>query len=265
MGLAPFSRFNVAGVPIDGVDLASTLRWLEAALGERRRLQVCTVNTDFLVHAQSDAELKNVLQHADLNIPDGFPVVMLGRVQGVAGTGKVTGTDIVAPLMKAAARQGSSVFLLGGEHGIAAEAGRRLQAAEPDLVVAGCHEPPRAPIEAMDNDAIVARINKSGADVLLVALGNPKQDKWIARHKERLRVSLAIGVGCTLDVVAGRLGRAPRWMQTTGFEWLYRLSQEPGYLASRYARDLAWLILTAWPMLVHRHQAVSATAQGDTS
>src|SRR6202035_4032995 len=140
------------------------------------------------------------------------------RVQGVTTARKVTGTDLVPPLMKAAARRGSSVFLLGGEHGTAAAAARRLQAEEPDLVVAGCFEPPRAPIEAMDNAAMVARINASGADVLLVALGNPKQDKWIARHKERLRVSVAIGVGCTLDVIAGRLGRAPRWMQTTGLE-----------------------------------------------
>jgi N-acetylglucosaminyldiphosphoundecaprenol N-acetyl-beta-D-mannosaminyltransferase len=238
---------------------------LEAALGERRRLQVCTVNTDFLVHAQSDVELKNVLQNSDLNVPDGFPMAMFGRVQGVTTARKVTGTDIVPPLMKAAARRGSSVFLLGGEHGIAAAAAHRLQAAEPDLVVAGCYEPPRAPIDAMDNEAIVARINASSADVLLVALGNPKQDTWIARHKDRLHVSVAIGVGCTLDVIAGRLGRAPKWMQTMGMEWLYRLSQEPKYLASRYVRDLRWLIATAWPMLAQRRHAVSAGAHGRPS
>jgi N-acetylglucosaminyldiphosphoundecaprenol N-acetyl-beta-D-mannosaminyltransferase len=265
MGFAPPARFEIAGLPIDGVDLAATLQWFEAALGKRGALQVCTVNTDFLVHAQSDTELKNVLRHADLNVPDGFPMVMLGRLQGVTTAQKVTGTDIVPPLMKAAALRGSSVFLLGAEHGIAAEAARRLQARDPDLVVAGYYEPPRAPIDAMDNDAMIARINESGADVLLVAFGNPKQDKWIARHKERLRVSVAIGVGCTLDVIAGRLGRAPRWMQKAGLEWLYRLSQEPRYLAARYARDLAWLIATAWPMLGQRRHPVSAGAQGDTS
>ena len=200
---------------------------------------------DFLARAQVNPEVRAVLNQTALNIPDGAPVVWLGRLRGLQVPERVAGADLVPLLVGDAARAGSSVFLLGGEGGAAAASARVLQARIPGLQVAGVLEPPRSPLEAMDNDAILAAIRASGADLLLVALGHPKQDLWIARHAGQLPVSVAVGVGCAFDLLAARVRRAPTWMQGNGLEWLFRLFQEPGRLASRYATDLRWLITIA--------------------
>ena len=122
------------------------------------------------------------------------------------------------------------------------------------LVVAGVHEPERAALDDMDDDDIVRRIEESGADILLVALGHPKQDKWIARNRDRLPVSVAIGVGCTFDLIAGQRTRAPRWMRRTGLEWLFRLVHEPSRLGLRYFVD-GWCLLTVFlPMTVRQRR-----------
>jgi len=129
----------------------------------------------------------------------------------------------------------------------------RLVAMNPGLQIAGWHEPPRSNLEQMDETAITALIREAGSDVLLVALGHPKQDLFITRNRERLEgVSVAIGVGCVFDILAGRLGRAPAWMQRSGTEWLYRLLNEPGKLARRYAQDAGWLPVLAGQVLVMR-------------
>jgi N-acetylglucosaminyldiphosphoundecaprenol N-acetyl-beta-D-mannosaminyltransferase len=157
---------------------------------------------------------------------------------------------------------GARVFLLGGENGVAAETADRLTAQYPTLVVAGTYEPPRASIEAMNNDEILARIDEARPDVLLVALGHPKQERWIDMHRDRLPVSVAIGVGCVFDLIAGRTKRAPRWMQVAGLEWFYRLVQEPRRLFGRYVVDAAWLVpiivATLRDRLAHRRVAEPA-------
>ena len=116
-----------------------------------------------------------------------------------------------------------------------------LTKANPGLTVAGIFEPPRADVDQMPNDLIINSINQSNADVLLVAFGNPKQELWIARHRHLLQVPVAIGVGCTLDLIAGRMRRAPLWMQGAGLEWVWRLGQEPRRLFGRYFTDGIWL------------------------
>jgi N-acetylglucosaminyldiphosphoundecaprenol N-acetyl-beta-D-mannosaminyltransferase len=242
-------RFQVAGVPVDPVDTRDSLQRMVSAFGTAGAMQVCTVNLDFVVRAQADPEVKQILNQSDLNVPDGFPIVWLGRLQGFRLKERVAGADMVPMLMALAAENRARVFLLGGEGGSAEAAARRLKEQFPDLDVAGWHEPPRASIDDMDNEAIVRLINESRADVLLVALGNPKQEKWIGRHRARLGVSVAIGVGCCLDLMAGRISRAPRWMQACDMEWLYRLAHEPGRLASRYVKDL-WCLANIAPPLV---------------
>jgi len=137
---------------------------------------------------------------------------------------------------------GARVFLLGGEGGVAEEAAARLVALHPTLVIAGTYEPPRASIEDMDHAEALARIDEAKPDILLVALGHPKQERWIELHREHLPVSVAIGIGCVLDLIAGRNRRAPLWMQRLGLEWTYRLIHEPRRLVRRYATDAVWLV-----------------------
>jgi len=178
-------------------------------------------------------------------------VVWLSRLTGRQVPGLIAGADLVPQTMAAAASRGASVFLLGGQNGVAQKASAVLLAQHPTLRIAGIHEPPVAKIEAFDDDRIVGLVNASEADILIVALGHPKQELWIDRNRDRLNVSVAIGAGCCLDLIAGEVRRAPVWMQSAGLEWLFRLLQEPRRLTARYATDAAWL---AWlvPGLVSR-------------
>lgn len=237
-----YRRVNIAGVPIDAVDMAEARRRLRTALAGTSLFQVSTVNLDFLVRAQTDAQSRRIFETSNLNVADGAPVVWLGRLLGAQMAGRVAGADLVPAMLGDAAKIGSRVFLLGGENGVAAAAGARIGELYPGLVVAGTFEPPRAAIEEMDNALMLERIAEARPDILLVGLGHPKQERWIDIHREKLPVAVAIGVGCVLELIAGRSRRAPRWMQRLGLEWAYRLAREPRRLFSRYLTDAAWLI-----------------------
>ncbi|GAC1471982.1 MAG: hypothetical protein PVSMB3_04300 [Candidatus Dormibacteraceae bacterium] len=237
-----YRRFNIAGVPIDPVDMSEARRRLRTALTGTSLFQVSTVNLDFLVRAQTDAQTRRIFETSNLNVADGAPVVWLGRLLGVEMAGRVAGADLVPAVLGDAAKMGSRVFLLGGENGVADAAAARMLEMYPGLVVAGTYEPPRAAIEDMDNAQMLERITEARPDLLLVGLGHPKQERWIDMHREALPVAVAIGVGCVLELIAGRSRRAPRWMRRAGLEWAYRLAREPRRLCSRYLTDAAWLI-----------------------
>jgi N-acetylglucosaminyldiphosphoundecaprenol N-acetyl-beta-D-mannosaminyltransferase len=232
---------QVAGVRIDPVTLMSAVDLIESAVNDRSPMQVATVNLDFLVRAQHSVELRRVLDGSDLNVADGMPVVWLSKLAGRPLPGRTAGSDLVPLALQRLAAMGARVFLFGGDRAVALEAGGRLVDAYPGLVIAGHCEPPFAAIERMPNRSIIRLIQEARADVLLVALGNPKQELWIARHRQALGVSVAMGVGCTLDILARKSRRAPRWMQKTGLEWLFRLAQEPRRLFLRYVMDGLWL------------------------
>jgi exopolysaccharide biosynthesis WecB/TagA/CpsF family protein len=249
----PEERVLIAGVPVDRVDMAEAVGRLRAAVAEHRQTQVATVNLDFLVGAQRNAELRAVLAASEMNVADGAPVVWLSRLLGRPVPERVAGTDLIPQLAAEAARSGLRVFFLGGEGGVSAEAARRLAREHEGLQVAGWLEPPRAPIEALASDDMIAAVNDAHADVLLVALGNPKQELWIARHRHLMpTVMVLIGVGCVFDLLAGRARRAPRWMQRSGLEWLHRLAGEPRRLARRYVNDGGWLLLACTRIVLER-------------
>lgn len=234
-------RIDIAGVPIDPIDMVTAKARLRKAIASPRLFHVATVNLDFVARAQSDPALRRIFVRSDLNLADGAPVVWLGKLLGARVPERVAGADLVPALMADAAGAGARVFLLGGEDGTAQAAADRLRESYPGLIIAGVYEPARASVENMDNAEILARIADARPNVLLVAFGHPKQELWIDRHRDQLPVSLAIGVGCVFDLIAGRKGRAPRWMQHAGLEWAYRLAREPRRLVRRYATDAAWL------------------------
>lgn len=240
------------GVPITRVTMIEAVARLAAALGSGRLTQVATVNLDFLVSAQKKPEVLDILRRAEMNVADGAPVVWLARLLGQPLPERVAGADLVPKLMRLAAERSAGVFLLGGEQGAAAAAATRLRAELPGLRIAGVMEPARAAVADMDNDSILAAIEESGADILLVAFGHPKQEQWISLHRDRLKVSVAIGVGCVFDLMAERVTRAPTWLQMAGLEWLFRLGQEPRRLFRRYATDASWLALMTAQVLLGR-------------
>lgn len=218
-------RLNVLGVPVDAVSysdfLALIASWIDAGGGAR---QVCTVNPEFIMIAQGDPIFLGILQRAALCVPDGAGLLWACRRRGFALPERVTGSDGVPRIAQAAAQHGWRIFLLGAAPGIAERAATVLQKTYPELQIVGSYAGSPA---AAEEDDIIARVNASRADILFVAYGAPRQDKWIARNLPRLQVSMAMGVGGSLDFVAGFMPRAPRWMQDRGLEWLYRLVRQP--------------------------------------
>jgi len=213
--------------------------------------QVATVNLDFVALAQHNPLFKETVNQADLVLPDGMPLVWLSRLKGQPVPQRVTGVDLVDRSCELAVRTGRSVFLLGAAPGIAAAAARTLQHRYPGLQVAGTYSPSFSEAAAEENDRIVGMIRDTAPGFLFVALGAPKQDLWIRAQRDRLTVPVAIGVGGTLDILAGAVKRAPAWMQRSGLEWSYRLGQEPRRLWRRYlVNDLPMfarlLLATPW-------------------
>lgn len=247
-------RVWIAGVPVDVLDMAGAVNRVMEAVGRPGGAQVCTVNLDFVVSAQNNPEVTDVLRRSNLNLADGAPVAWLARLIGHR-LPRVAGADLVPLIAGAAAERGAPVFFLGGEEGAAEESARRLRIRYPSLSVAGCYEPPLGAAEELPNAEMVRSIRESGAAIVLVGLGHPKQERWIAQNRAELGSAVAIGVGGCFDFITARRRRAPRWVQASGFEWLFRLVQEPRRLFTRYARDAAWLVVLTARVLRSRHRA----------
>jgi len=228
----------ILGIPIDDLDSAQALQRLEQFVESGRFHQVATANTDFLIKAHADPELKSILLAADMVVPDGMPIVLASRWLRAGLRERVAGADLVPGLAGLAAKRGWRLYMLGARPEVAQAARRRLEEDCPGLQIVGCLSPPVASILEMDNEAILADVERTAPHVLLVAFGNPKQEKWIHMHRGRLRVPVCMGVGGTFDFLAGAAPRAPLWMQRAGLEWLHRLANDPRRLWRRYATDL---------------------------
>lgn len=221
----PWQRVQVLGLPVDGITYPQLLDQLDTWItaGERAH-HICTTNPEFTMIAQHDPNFANILRRADLCVPDGIGMVLAARRIGVSLPERVTGSDGLPIIAERAAQKGWTLFFLGAAPGIADQAAAVLRQQYPDLQIVGIYSGSPAPEE---EDALVEMINTSGADLLFVAYGAPKQDKWIARNLPRLQVSAAMGVGGAFDYIAGVVPRAPVWMRKIGMEWLYRLIREP--------------------------------------
>ncbi|MFQ6058833.1 MAG: WecB/TagA/CpsF family glycosyltransferase [Anaerolineae bacterium] len=234
---APFRKSAVLlGVRVDDVTCEEALARMEAFIQEGGPHQVVTVNPEFIVAAQEDAEFREILNAASLALPDGIGVVWASRFLSRRRPlrERVAGSDLVPKIAALAAKRGYRLFLLGAAPGVAEEAARRLCRENPGLTVAGTHAGSPSPDE---EDEIVALVRAARPHVLFVAYGAPAQDRWIARNLERLGVPVAMGVGGAFDFIAGVAVRAPVWVQRLGLEWLHRLWHEPW----RWRRQLALL------------------------
>ena len=225
------------GVVFDNLTLRGTVGRIEKMIASRRSHHVVTANVDFLAQARRDLELQNILLHAPLVLCDGTPLVWASRVFGNPLPERVAGADIVPELIRVAARKNYRLFFLGTTEEANTRAIARLRAQHPGLEI-NHYSPPFRPLQEMDDVEIIRRIRAARPDLLFVAFGCPKAEKWIARHYHDLGVPVTIGVGATIDFLAGCVKRAPLWMQRAGLEWTYRLSQEPRRLFKRYATDL---------------------------
>ncbi len=237
-------RQDVIGAKIDvvywGGAVATLLRWASA----RESRYVCACNVHSVVTAQGDERLAASLRGADLVLPDGAPVAWLMRKTGVDAQQRVSGPDLMWRYFAAAAVYGESIFLLGGEPETLVRLRARIEETFPGLRVAGAHSPPYRPLSADEDTALVRMLNDSGATTVWVALGCPKQEVWMAEHRERVR-AVMVGVGAAFGFHAGTVRRAPEWMQRLSLEWLHRLASEPGRLWRRYLTTNTLFIVAA--------------------
>lgn len=242
-------RVPVVGVAVDAVApdacLERIARW--AAAGESRLVCLCNVHS--AVTAHRDPSFARVLDGADLVLPDGAPIAWTMRRRGCAGQARISGPDLMAALCERAETTGLPVFLYGATSETLARLVARLRRERPGLRIAGALAPPFRPLSAQEEADIAARINASGACVVFVALGCPKQERWIASQRGRIS-AVMLGVGAAFDFLAGTLPRAPAWMRRAGLEWLHRLATEPQRLWRRYfvtnSLFIAYCLSEAW-------------------
>ena len=222
---------DILGVNVDCISMLEALDRLEHFIQERAPHIIATANAEMVMTAQDDKELHTVLNAAALVLPDGAGVVWASKKLGVAVPERVAGYDLTQQLLQRAAHAGYRVYWLGASPGIAEAAAAKAGANYPGLISVGI----RNGYFAQDDSSVLQAIVEAKPDILLCALGVPKQEKWLARNFSNLCIPVMIGVGGTFDVMAGKVTRAPLWMQRSGLEWLYRLLCQP----SRFARMLA--------------------------
>lgn len=246
-------RLLVRGLPLDALTEGEVVGRVMGALREGRGGWIATPNVDHVRRASRDVRLADLIRAADISVADGAPVVWASRLAGQPLPARVTGADLVWSLSGAAAAEGASVFLLGGEPGVPDRAAAALQERYPRLRVVGTCSPPRGfeddPVEmARCRDELLA----ARPDIVFVGLGFPKQERLISELADQLPGTWWLGCGAALPFAAGDLKRAPRWMRPLGLEWVFRLVHEPRRLFRRYVLEdapfavvlLTWAVLT---------------------
>jgi N-acetylglucosaminyldiphosphoundecaprenol N-acetyl-beta-D-mannosaminyltransferase len=254
---------------VDAVDPAATLAEIARWIRDRERRYVAFVNVHGVMESLRDAALRRAYAAAGLNVPDGMPLVWMGRLRGQAGVRRVYGPDTLLLVCERAAREGWSCFFYGGAPGVAEDLASVLVVRFPGLQVAGVRSPPFRPLTPEEDAAEVARINESRAAIVFVGLGCPKQERWMEEQRPRLTAPALLGVGAAFDFHTGRVRQAPRWMMALGLEWLFRLAAEPRRLWRRYLLYnplflwYATLQLLGWPGPSHATAAPAAMGLGE--
>ncbi len=217
-------RVNILGVKVDAVTMSQAVERVANLIDAGKPSIVATANAEMLLRATHDAELKDILNAASLVVPDGAGTVWAARHLGHRMPERVAGFDLVQQLMKVAPVKGWRFFLFGSAPTIADKAKSKAEQLYPGIKIVGTRN---GYFTASDEPEIISRIKSSRPDILLAALGVPKQEKWLAKFRDELNVPVSIGVGGTFDVMAGVVKRAPLWMQRARLEWLFRAMLQP--------------------------------------
>lgn len=218
---------------IDAVDWSTVLERISCWARERESRYVCVCNVHSVVEARQDTEFGKVINEADMATPDGAPIAWMLRRLGFKGQARINGPDLMWRYCKQAAQSAEPIYLYGGTLQTLDLLQRRLLEHFPTLKIVGAYSPPFRPLSEDEDATVVEAINDSGAKIVWVSLGCPKQEIWMAAHRGRVN-AVMVGVGAAFDYHAGTIRRAPVWMQNYGLEWLYRLMSEPRRLWRRY-------------------------------
>jgi len=228
----------VLGVPLALIDYEGTLDWIDAMVAGGERGYVCVANTHTVIEAQQDSELRAAVLGAAMTVPDGQPLVWALRALGHPLPGRVYGPELMARACERALETGRRFYLYGGRNqGALVQLALELRRQYPGLAIVGGYSPPFRALTDEEREWVIRDIDSSGAEVVWVGIGVPKQEKWMAAMCSELAAPVLVGVGAAFDFHAGLIRQAPVWMQEAGLEWAYRLGQEPLRLGPRYLRN----------------------------
>ena len=226
---------SLLGVPISVIDYERTVAVMDGLVDSGERGYVCAAPVHALMVAQDDPEMLAALRGATLVVPDGMPIVWAANLLGEGLDDRVYGPELMTRYSAHCAERGYRVWLYGGrDQGSLVQLALTLRRRHPGIKLVGGHSPPFRPMSADEEDSLVEQVNAAKPDLLWVGIGVPKQEKWMARMRDRLDVPVMCGVGAAFDFHAGRISMAPTWMQKRGLEWTYRIAQEPRRLLPRY-------------------------------
>jgi N-acetylglucosaminyldiphosphoundecaprenol N-acetyl-beta-D-mannosaminyltransferase len=238
-------RVNVLGVGISVLNLQAALDEIAAAVREKRKGYICVRDAHGVMLAQKDAAFRRILNEAFLCTPDGMPMVWMGKLRGHREMSRVYGPDLMLEVCAWSEKNPCRHFFYGGTSGVAEELREKLTARFPKLQIVGCYTPPFRPLNAAEEKELQEIVRAAKPDIMWIGLSTPKQEKFMVEFLPKLDVTLMIGVGAAFDFHAGRVRQAPRWMQRSGLEWLFRLGCEPRRLGKRYLKNnplFAWKI-----------------------
>lgn len=228
---------DVVGVQLAVTDYSEMLDWIDEMVATRTRGYLCACNVHTVMASHEDPELRAALESASINVPDGQPLVWALNALGHQLEGRVYGPELMSRACERAVDHGHRFYLYGGRNqGALVQLALNLRRRYPGVRIVGGYSPPHRPLTPEEESAVIQEINHSKADVVWAGIGVPKQEKWMARMRPRLEAPVLVGVGAAFDFHAGLVPQAPGWIQESGLEWAYRLSQEPRRLWRRYLR-----------------------------
>lgn len=242
MKLCDLQPVRVWGLPLAPVTFGQTLELIDELIAAGRPNYFITANLHYAMLTAADSRLPAVNEKSVFVLADGMPLVWASRWRESQLPERVAGSDLVPALCARAAERGYRVFFLGGAPGIGDEAARRMRERYPALQIVGVEAPPFRALSPEEEQQLIERIAAARPQLLFAAFGQPRGELWLAQHCQALGVPAAVQIGASLDFLAGRVRRSPRWLQKVGLEWAYRLSREPLRLSSRYAKN-AWFAL----------------------
>jgi N-acetylglucosaminyldiphosphoundecaprenol N-acetyl-beta-D-mannosaminyltransferase len=221
-------KANILGVKIDSITVDEILQKIKGFLKSKNKYFIVTPNPEFIVLAQKDFQFRQILNYADIAVPDGAGIMLAAKIFGTPLKQRVTGNNLVWKIADLAEQYGWSIYLLGGRKETAAKTAKILKKIFPNLNIAGAESGGEINDPKNINPDLITKINQAKPDILFVALGHGKQERFIFYNLDKLKsVKLAMGVGGVFDYISGNVSRAPKWMQKIGLEWLYRLIQQP--------------------------------------
>ena len=227
-------NFSILGVNIAVTNLNDVAQSIGEWVLKKEKVYVCVAPVATIIDCQKDKKYKEIINKAAMTTPDGMPVVWLGRRKGHKQIARTYGPDLLPAVCEYGIKGGIKHFFYGGQGEVNDLMIQRLRKKFPEIKIAGQHIPDFLEVGELEDQKVIDKINEVDPDILWVGLGSPKQDYWMANHRDKLNVPVMVGVGAAFDFIAGIKIQAPKWMQKSGLEWVFRLCQEPKRLWRRY-------------------------------